>query len=117
LAGNAAPPGDIHGAGMRQRRAVDNAASRSNPADRRGIPPDSVAARSEPVSAIKAAAIARNIRHQRGATSATFALAQALAICSLPHRQQNRKCLQIIHWMIFFSSGCIRPEHERYQFW
>jgi hypothetical protein len=54
-----------------------------------------------PVRAIKAAAIAGNIRQQPGAGLATFTAAHALVTCPLPHRRQNRKCLQIIQLMTF----------------
>ena len=50
------------------------------------------------------------MRQPPGAVPATFALAQALVICPLPHRRQNRKCLQIIQQMTSLWSGCIRAE-------
>jgi hypothetical protein len=67
-----------------------------------GITPDSAASRRRPTGAIKAASIVGNIHQEEEPSSATFALAQALIICSLPHTQQNHKCLQNIHLMIFF---------------
>jgi hypothetical protein len=47
--------------------------------------------------AIKAAAAPGNIQQEHRPRLATFASAQALAICSLPHTKQNRKCLRIRH--------------------
>ena len=57
---------------------------------------------------IKAAAIAGNNRPIDRPPSATFMMAQALVNCSLPHREQTRICLQIIHRMILFWPCCIR---------
>jgi hypothetical protein len=67
-----------------------------------GISLDLAAVRSRQAAAIKAASTTGNIHQFDGLSSATFALAQALIICSLPHRQQNRKCLQNTQKMILF---------------
>jgi hypothetical protein len=67
-----------------------------------GIAPDSAAVRGCAAATIKAASIVGNIYQAGGPSFATFALAQALIICPLPHRQQNQKCLLNTHPMIFF---------------
>jgi hypothetical protein len=67
-----------------------------------GIAPDSAAVRSSGAATIKAASIAGNIHQVGGPSLATFALAQGLIICPLPHTQQNQKCLRNTHSMIFF---------------
>jgi hypothetical protein len=51
---------------------------------------------------IKALAGFRGIPQMRRPASATFSSAQALATCSLPHRKQNRKCLENDHSVTFF---------------
>jgi hypothetical protein len=91
--------------------------SRQIRVDGPGIPPDSAAGPGHAGWPIKASALAGNNRQQAELGSATFALAQALIICSLPHRRQNRKCLQIVQQMTFLWSGCIRSGHERYRVW
>jgi hypothetical protein len=86
LAGKPVQPRKIHdaegAAKARGRRRPDLAKQ----ADRPGISPDSAAAGGDPAFALKAAAIAGNIRDRRSAAPATFGSAQALVICSLPRR-------------------------------
>jgi hypothetical protein len=72
------------------------------PLVRSGIPHDLAAVWSSPAATIKAASAAGNIHQADGLSSATFASAQALIICPLPHRQQNNKCPQNIQKMILF---------------
>jgi hypothetical protein len=67
-----------------------------------GISHDSAAAGSCQAATIKAASAASNIHQVDGPASATFALAQPLIICSVPHTKQNRKCPQNIQKMILF---------------
>jgi len=76
----------------RAKSAVDAAKARFSGifADRGGPP-------------IKAAAPIRDICEQTCRSSATFAPAQALVICSMPHRKQNQRRLENMHCVTFIE--------------
>jgi hypothetical protein len=52
---------------------------------------------------IKAAPASPAIRQGDRLELATHALAQALAICPLPHTKQNHNCLRNAHYLTFFD--------------
>jgi hypothetical protein len=88
---------------LRHRRAADMPVGGPKTTPGAGQSPILRQFRALPGLPIKAAAPPRNNRHGERPSLATFAPAQALVMCPLPHTKQNQKCLQNIHSVTFFD--------------
>ena len=93
---------------MRHRSAADMRPERPNCNFGTGYSPILRQFPNRPRLSIKAAAAPLNIRQQVRRPPATFGLAQALAICPLPHTKQNRKCLRNAHSLTFIGQFAFR---------